>query len=211
MAEELQNLLDRIQKEGVERADAEAERIVSEAKARAKALVAEAERESAARIEKARTESDLFTRRSENAIAQAARDLIISVGDAITETLQAIVARDVDWAMRAENLPGFIQAAISAYGSAENAANLEVILSDRQKDDVTAFLMKELAVAMKNGLTIRSSRNIISGFRVALKDTGVQHDFTGEALTGAIGELLRPQLAEIVRNALAKTESAAAR
>jgi len=210
MAEELQNLLDRIQKEGVERADAEAERIIAEAKARAKTIVADAEKNAAGMIEKADADSVLFTRRSESAIAQAARDLIISVGDAITETLLAIVARDVDTAMNTDTLPGFIKEAINAYGTAENAANIEVILNDKQKEDVTAFFMKELAGAMKNGLTIRSSRNIISGFRVALKDSGVQHDFTGAALTGAIGELLRPQLAEIVRKALKNTESIAA-
>ena len=210
MAEELKNLLDRIQKEGVDRADAEAGQITAAAKAKAKGIVAEAESEAAAILAKARAEGDLFRQRGESALGHAARDVILSVGDAIAETLQAIVATHVDRVMNGETLPGLIKEAIRAYGSAGNAANLDVILNESQKEAVTSFFMKELADAMKGGLTIRSSRNIISGFRVTLKDSGVQHDFTGEALTAAIGELLRPPLADIVRKALPGTEPASA-
>lgn len=208
MAEELQSLLDRIQKEGVERADADAERIAANAKVRAKTTVADAEKAALTIIEKAKADSELFMKRSKSAISQAARDLILSVGNAITETLQTIVARDVDKAMSADALPSLIKVTIAAYSKADNDGNLEILLNESQKEAVTSFFMKELTNAMKAGLTIRSSHNIISGFRVVLKDSGVQHDFTGEALTGAIGQLLRPQLAQIVKDTLKKMENA---
>lgn len=210
MAEELQHLLDRIQKEGVERADAEAEKIMANAQAKARSIVAGAEHEAAAIIEKARVEGALFQQRGESALGHAARDIILSVGDAITETLQKIVARRVDGLMDGDGLSGFIKEAIHAYGAAENAANLEIILSEKQKESITDFFMTELTDAMKGGLTISSRHNIISGFRVMQKDSGVQHDFSGEALTAAIGELLSPPLAAIVNKALRGTEPAAA-
>ncbi len=210
MAEELQNLLERIQKEGVDRADEQAAKIIDEAKTKAKTIVAEAETQSAALIEKAKEDSELFTKRSESAIAQAARDLILSVGEAITETLQSIISRNMDGVMDSDALPGLIKDTIAAYQKAGGESNLEVILNKEQKEAVEKFFMKELADSMKAGLTIRSNRNIVSGFRVSMKDSGVQHDFTGEALSTAIGELLRPQLAEIIRKSLAKTEGVAA-
>jgi len=209
MAEELQGLLDRIQKEGVERAEADAGQITADAKARAKAIVAEAESQAAAILKKAAAESELFQKRSENAVSQAARDVILTVGEAVTETLQAIVARQVDAAMDAEALPGFIQEAIRAYSTAKESRNIEILLNEKQKEAVTAHFMKAFGEAMKDGLTIRSSRSVISGFTVTLKDSGVQHDFTGEALTGAIGQLLRPQLAKIVSGALQNTGNTA--
>jgi V/A-type H+-transporting ATPase subunit E len=209
MAEELQGLLDRIQKEGVERADAQAEQITTEAIAKAKTLLSDAHKEAAAILEKAKAESDLFRRRSESAIGHAARDIILSVGDAVTETLQGIVSRRVDGAMRPEALTDLIRDVIRAYCTADNATNIEVLLNERQKEAINAMFLKEFADAMRDGLTIRSSRGIVSGFRVELKDSGVQHDFTGEALTGAICKLLRPQLAEIVRNALRQRGGAA--
>ncbi len=204
MAEELQGLLDRIQKDGIERAETEAAQITADAKARAKAIVAEAENQAKALLAKAEADSGLFRQRSESAVSQAARDVILSVGEAVTETLQAIVARQVDAAMNTDALPGFIQEAIRAYASAQGDTAIEVLLSEQQKEAVTAYFMKAFAGKMKGGLTIRGSRGVISGFTVTLKDSGVQHDFTGEALTSAIGQLLRPQLARIVSDALQK-------
>lgn len=204
MAEELQGLLDRIQKEGVERAESDAATIVDEAKAKAKTIVAEAEKQAKGIIEKADSESKLFQQRSENAVRQAARDVILSIGEAVTETLQGIVERQVDAALDTDALPKMIQETVQAYTQANGADNIEVLLSEKQQKAVTAYFMKAFAEAMKDGLTIRGSRSVISGFTVALKDSGVQHDFTGEALTTAIGQLLRPQLAKIVSGALAE-------
>lgn len=202
MAEELQGLLDRIQKDGIDRAETEAAQITADAKAKAKAIVAEAENQAKALLAKAEADSELFRQRSESAISQAARDVILSVGEAVTETLQAIVARQVDAAMNADALPGFIQEAIRAYTAAQGNTAIEVLLSEQQQEAVSAYFMKAFAGKMKDGLTIRGSGSVISGFTVTLKDSGVQHDFTGEALTGAIGQLLRPQLARIVSGAL---------
>ncbi len=205
MAEELQGLLDRIQKEGTDRAEAEAAQIATEAKAKAKTIVAEAESQAKALLEKAAAESELYQKRSENAISQAARDVILSVGEAVTETFRAIVARQVESAMKADALAGFIHEAIRAYTQAKGSTAIEVLLNDEEQDAVTAYFMKAFAEAMKSGLTIRGNRSVISGFTVTLTDKGVQHDFTGEALTEAIGRLLRPQLAKIVREALKNT------
>lgn len=202
MAEELQGLLDRIQKEGVDRAEEEAAQITADAQDKAKAIVAEAESQAKAILEQAEKESEFFQQRSENAVSQAARDVILSVGEAVTATFQAIVARQVDAAMDSDALPGFIHEAIRAYTEAQGSTAIEVLLSEQQQEAVSAYFMKAFAAAMKEGLTIRGSRSVISGFTVTLQDNGVQHDFTGEALTSAIGQLLRPQLAKIVSGAL---------
>jgi V/A-type H+-transporting ATPase subunit E len=202
MAAELEGLLNRIQKEGVDRAEAEAAEITKDAKDKAKAIIIEAEAQAKALLEKAETESKRFQERSENAISQAARDIILSVGEAVTETFRRIISQNVDKALDDEALPQFIQDAIRTYTDANGAGNIVVLLNEKQKEAVTAYFMSKLADEMKTGLTIEGDRSVISGFTVSLKDSGVQHDFTGEALTSAIGELLRPQLAEIVSGAL---------
>ncbi|HAS81238.1 MAG TPA: hypothetical protein DCS43_00800 [Verrucomicrobia bacterium] len=209
MAEELQGLLDRIQKEGVERADTEARQIADEARAKARRLIADAEKEAAALIQKARAESDLFLKRSESALHQVARDVILTVGEAVTETLQALVGKRIDAALTTEALPGLIHEAVKAYCSASTAQPIEVLLSESQQAAVSALFMNQFRNDMKAGLTIQGSRSVLSGFRVSLTDRGIQHDFTGEALTEAIGRLLRPQLADIVNRAAHKEKTPA--
>ena len=48
-------------------------------------------------------------------------------------------------------------------------------------------------------MEIKADDSIISGFKVSLKGDNVQHDFSGEAITEAMCRLLRPHLAEIVK------------
>ncbi len=206
MAEELQSLLERIRKDGVERADAEAEKIIAGAKTKAKTTITDAENEAKAIIEKAKAESALFHKRSESAVGQAARDIVLSVGEAVSEIFRAIIAAKVDEAFASDALPAFIKTAIEAYCTHEDASGLEVILNDGQKASVIAYFTKTFADALPEGVVIGGGRGIISGFRVAFAKSGIEHDFTGEALTRAIGKLLRPQLAEIVKQAVLKME-----
>ncbi len=204
MAEELQGLLDRIQKDGIEKADANASRIVEEAQAKASDIVKQAEAKAEALIDKAQEDGKLFQQRGESAVAQAARDVILSVGDAITATLQGIVSARVDAALSADDFPALIKSVVSAYADDESNSGIEILLSRAQQEQVSAYLLREMAEKMNSGLSIKGDKGIVSGFVVSLTENGIQHDFTGETLTEALCGLLRPQLAEIVKQAMSK-------
>ncbi len=204
MAEELQGLLERIQKDGIEKADADASRIVEEARAKATDIVKQAEAKAKALIEKAQEDGKLFEQRGESAVAQAARDVVLSVGDAITATLQGIVSARVDAALSADDFPAVIKSVVSAYASSESNPGIEVLLSNKQQEQVSAYLLREMESEMNSGLAVKGDKGIVSGFRVSITESGVQHDFTGATLTEALCALLRPQLAEIVKRAMSK-------
>ena len=198
MAEELQGILERIQKNGIEKAENEASRIIDEAKAQAAKITATAKKEAEDLVSKARTDSELFQQRAEHAIEHAARDVVLSVGDAVTATLQGIVANSVKSTFKAQDFAAFVKKTVSTYCQQTSPGNIEA---------VTNYFMKEMAEQMKQGLTIKGDRDIISGFTVSLKDKAVYHDFTGTALTDALCALLRPQLAEIIKKAAAQKDN----
>jgi V/A-type H+-transporting ATPase subunit E len=202
MAEELQGLLDRIQKDGVEKAEAEAARIIEEAKTKAAGIVSAAEDEADGLLRRAEEEGKLFEERGRSAIAQAARDVVLSVGDAITSTLKGIVTARVDAAFDTEDFPALVRSAVEAYCSADSVSGIEVLVSESQQEQVRAYFMREMAEQMQAGLAIKGDKGIVSGFLVSIKDSGIQHDFTGTALTDALCSLLRPQLAQIVKEAM---------
>ncbi len=204
MAEELQGLLDRIQKDGIQKADADAAKLIDEAKSKAAEIVEQAEAKAKALLEKANEDGKLFQQRSESAVGQAARDVVLSVGDAITATLQGIVSARVDAALAADDFPALIKSVITAYSKSESAAGIEVLLSEAQQEKVRAYLLGEMAEEMRGGLSIKGDKGIVSGFVVSMKESGVHHDFTGSTLTKALCGLLRPQLAEIVKQAMSK-------
>ena len=204
MAEELQGLLERIQKDGVEKADADAARIVKEAEAKAAEIVKQAEAKAKALLDKAREDGQLFQQRGESAVGQAARDVVLLVGDAITATLKGIVAARVDAALRADDFATLVKSVITAYSEGDSAAGIEVLLSEAQQETVRAYLLSEMSDEMSNGLSVKGDKGIVSGFVVSMQESGVQHDFTGETLTNALCGLLRPQLAAIVKQAMSE-------
>ena len=202
MAEELQGLLDRIRKEGLDKAEEESATIVAEARQKAEEIKKAAEKEAARKIADAETEAQKFEQRSISAVEQAARDVVLSVGDAIAHAFTLLIQQKTSQALDDASFAKTIQDVVRAYSQQNESAGMDLLLSPQKTEEIKSYLNNALAKEMRKGLTIQSSRGILSGFSVVLRDKGIEHDFRGETLTAAFLELLRPQLGEIVKKAM---------
>ncbi len=204
MSEELQSLLERIEKDGVDKANAKADEIVKNAEAKAAELVKNAAAQAAALMAKAEEDSKAFERRSAKALDQAARDVILSVERNVAAIFARIAAEEVAQALDIETIRASVTTLIESYVKADaSGSRLAITLSDAQRADVTAYLASKFQSELASGLTIEGSSAIASGFKVAVTDTEVEHDFTGEAVAEALGALLRTDLADIIKGAAA--------
>ncbi len=204
MAEELQSLLDRIQNEGIAKAEAEAGRIIDTAGKKADAIIAEAERKADAHLATARKEAEQFEQRARNALQQAARDMILSVGEALTDTARKVIAAATRESLDGDTLAALIADAVKGYFQQTGDNKATVLTSPEAEAAARETLAGVLAREILDGITIASDSEIISGFVIKKDGDSVQHNFTGEALTEALCKLLRPGLAEIVREAATK-------
>ena len=193
MAEELKHLIEQIQKEGVEKANTQADTIISQAKEKAAKIVAEAETKAEQTLAKAKTESEAFAERSAKTLEQAARDLLITVGQGCEKVVEGVLGTSVDTTLSGDLLQNMILGVINQ--SQGNAIALTVKESD--KAALTAFCVEQ---AKKSGQEIElvSDSEILSGFKIAFKDKNVYLDYTGEALAEALSAFLRPELAKTV-------------
>ncbi len=201
MAEELQSLLDRIQQDGVAKAKVEADAIIADAKANAAKLVADAQATAAAKIKDAEAQAAQFEARARNSLQQAARDVVLSVGTAIDQTAQALVAQRVAEHLSGDCLGAAVLTAVKAYFDNAGSTEATVLLPEKDADGVRQYLEREFADALKGGLEIKSDQSVVSGFTLAEAGDTVRHSFTGEAITAALCKLLRPNLAAIVKQA----------
>ena len=96
MAEELKHLIEQIQKEGVEKANEQADDILSQAKAKAAKIVAEAEAKAQETQQKAETQAKAFAERSTKTLEQAARDLLITVGQGCEKVVTEVLGKEVE-------------------------------------------------------------------------------------------------------------------
>lgn len=187
--EDLQSLLEKINRDGVEKAEAEAKRIIDEAKAKAEAFL----RNSREEADQAKAEADKaaedYAKRAAETIRQSARDTIISVQDAITKMLEKLLAQDVDAALANPQT-----AAGLAAGAVEDLTRTTEVLANSK---LVAALKAQLAA--KKNVTVVTDETIGSGFTVKVDGGRVEHSFTGEVISAELAKRLRPDLAALMK------------
>lgn len=209
MTAELQNLLERIHQEGIEKTKTEAEQILRNAHDERRRIVAAAKDEAAALLAKAEQDSAAFEQRARQALHQAARDTVISVGEAVQTTLAALVRERVQTALTPEALAHMLGQMVSAYSQAAvshgtAATRMDVLVSPAQKEEITSFFLASMSEALRAGVVIRGDDSVISGFRVSLSNGQVEHDFSGEAIAESMSQMLRPPITGIIKDAVSK-------
>lgn len=192
MAEELQNLLEKIKRDGVEKAKAEAAAILAQAKAEAEKTVREAEEKAAAAKAAAESAAEAYAARAKETVSQAARDTVLAVGQAVTAMLEKTLAENVGTALADP------QSAAAIAGDAIRAivkegAEAEIAVSSPK---LAESLRAQLA-AQKN-LKVVLDETAATGFSVRLENGRVEHDFTGPAVAAELARRLRPDLAKIM-------------
>jgi V/A-type H+/Na+-transporting ATPase subunit E len=204
MADDLQALLERIRRDGIEKAQAEAERILAEARARAGQIERDAEARAAESLKKAEQDGRAFAERGRKAVEQAARDVVLAVGQAVRSTFGEVVRREVTRALTPEALQSMLALIVSAYAGGGGGGGVDVLVSSQDLAALKDFFTARYAEELKRGLRIGAAEGLAAGFRVSIVDEQVVHDFSDEAIAESLCQLLRPHLAEIVRAAVEK-------
>ena len=190
MAEELQQLLEKIQHDGVEKANAEAATILAKAKADAAAILKDAESKAAAFRAQAETDAKAFEERAQKTISQAARDTVLEVKDAIGRMLEKLLAKDVATALADPSEAAKLAlAAVNELGS-----NADVAAGEK----LAAALKAQLAADAKAGVKVVLDESVGTGFSIRLDGGRVEHDFSESAIVAALAKRLRPDLAKLV-------------
>ena len=191
MAEELQQLLEKIQRDGVDKANAEAAAIVAKAKEEANALVKKAQEDAAAAEAKGKADAEAYAARARETISQAARDTVLKVKEDVTKLLTKLLAQDVSAALATEAVP----LAAAAVKELVTGSGAEVAASAKLVDALRA----QLAAQAQNGVKVVADEMTGAGFTVKLDNGRVEHDFTDAAISEALAQRLRADLAKLLK------------
>jgi len=203
MADELQSLLERIQQDGVNKAEVEAAKIIEAAMGKAASIVADGEKQVAAMRHKADEDARQLAKRGEAALQQAARDVILIVQEAIFKMFQSLADRQTIAALTPQVMAQLLGEVVRAYFNTPGGQRtIELLVPAAQAEQITAQLTASFREAMQAGVTIHADPGLSAGFAVRLVGDKVQHDFSRETIADAIARLVRPQLAAIIRKAM---------
>ncbi len=206
MAEELQHLIERIQTEAVDKAKSEADTILSDAHQKAASIVREAEEKASSLLEKAGQDAQEYTVRSKKALEQAARDLLITVGQGVENVMADMVSDAVNEALTVDVLKQMMVKISEAYAAGDGGERIEFMISKDDQKELLAFFTERYRQHMMHGIEIHTDNEVLKGFKVGMENGRVYQDFTNEAIAEALSHFLRPHLAEIVSKVANRTE-----
>ena len=104
MADQIKELIEKIQKEGVQAAQEKAQEIEGQARQKAELILKQAHVQAQKIIEEAQGKVERMQESSQASLKQAGRDLLLVLKKEIIEILQKIIVKDISSGLSAEEL-----------------------------------------------------------------------------------------------------------
>jgi len=201
MAEEIRDLIEKINQEGIKAAEEKAYEIETAAQLRAGDVLAqtrlEAEKIIAAAQERIRREDE----KEKTLIAQAGRDLLLSLRKEINAMLGRIVVSDIRQTLTPEALFKILSEMVKKYGAGEGG-DIVVLLKKEDLETLEKDFLHKLQEATKKKIILRPAEEISGGFTISFDSGKSCYDFTDKALAEYIGAYLKPKLNQILQEAI---------
>lgn len=199
---QLQELIDKIKKDGVASAEQTAASIIAEAEKKAAAIIDDAKQQAATIEKDAKAETARLQKAGDDALKQASRNLLISFRDGINSQLRAIVEDETVKAYSKDLLAKLVPETVKAWSAKSDAGELSVLLSKSDLDSLESGLKGALKEQISKGLEIKADKTLESGFRVGLKDGSAYYDYSAESVAELFSAYLNPRIAAIMKDAV---------
>lgn len=202
MSEPLQNLIEKIKKEGVEQAEDLSRSIEAAAHKKAQQIIAQAQKEADEIITSAQQQQQKLSQTTHIALKQASRDMILNLRKEINATLQKIITLDVKTSLTAQNLAAIIGDAVCGY--LKNAPADQGVVIGVSPDDFKKLrdgFLAELKDRCKQPLVLQPGENISGGFTISFDGGKSFFDFTDESLAAYLAASVHVDLAELIKEA----------
>jgi len=199
---QLQELIDKIKRDGVATAETSAQKIVTEAEDKAALIIKEAEAKADSIIKNAKAETERMEKASEDAIEQAGRNLIISFRDGINKEISALVTAESEKAFDKDLLKKLIPETVKSWVSSKSGENdLSVLLPAKDLKNLESSVMAALKSQISKGLVVKGDESLNSGFRIGTKDGRAFYDFSADEVAGLFSSYLNPRTTQLMMNA----------
>lgn len=198
---QLQELIDKIKKDGVASAEEQAAKIIAEAESKAASIVNDAKSQAESIEKEAKAASERFQKASEDAVKQASRNLLISFRDGINARLKAIVQDETAKTYSKDLLAKLIPETVKAWVGKAESGDLAVLLSKADLDALESGLKGALKDEISKGLEIKADATLASGFRIGNKDGSAYYDYSAESVSELFAAYLNPKIAALVEAA----------
>lgn len=198
----VQSFVEKLQNEGVEAGQKEADRLRAEAEQEKQDILAKARAEAEQIKSDARAEADSMLEKARNELELAARDAALNLKDTLERALQAIIAKPVrEELSRPEFLQEVIKEVVSKYAEADakGESTVSINLSPALAKQMEEWAINELGQACGGAGHV--------DVKETLKQAGFEYTFSGgtvEVTAASIVETFGGMLSQNLRDTLTR-------
>lgn len=200
MAEEIKELIRKINEEGIKAAEDKAREIVGLAEKKAGGLIEQAKKDAARILSEAHDKLTKMEEKEKTLLVQAGRDLLLTLKEEINALLGALIRQELRQSLSHEDLVKIIGEAIKIHGA--GVKDIIVGLSPSEAQALEKSFLAKLKEAVKKNITLRPQGEISAGFTISFDSGRSQFDFSDKALAEYIGTYLKPKLKKILDEAV---------
>ena len=191
--DKLQELTQKLYDEGLAKGKQEGEAVLQKAVEEAGSIVKKAQEEAEAILARARKEADDFKVKVEGDVKMASMQALQATRADIENLVVAkAVNEPVAKALSSEEYIKGIITAVAQKFSAEEAADLSLVLPESLKAGLEPFVKNELGKLLGKGVDATFSKKLAGGFKIGPKDGGYFVSLTDDTFKDLIGAYLRP-------------------
>lgn len=197
MEVKLEDLIEKIRKDGIEETKKASEEMIKNAKEEASKIINNARDKATKLMEEAKQETTQFKKNAEAALNRAGRDLILSLREQLIGLFDNILKCQLSEVLTPEFLKELIVKIVDNW-SPDKGLSLEVLVSAQDKQRLEELLFSHFREAAKDTIVIKTSNNIDKGFRIGIKGEDVHYDFSDEGILESLKEFLNPAISRVL-------------
>jgi V/A-type H+-transporting ATPase subunit E len=197
---QLNELIEKIKKDGIASAQAGASKLMADAEAEGKKLIESAKREAESIIAGGKADAERSEKAGIAAVEQASRNLILAFKGEIQGLLDKLVGEAVGSSYSPDVIKGVLPDLIKNW-AVKNTDSLSVVLSEGDLKKLDDSFKAQLASTLKGGVELKVGKGLDGGFHIAEKDGSAFYDFSAEAVARMLSAYLNPRLAETLKAA----------
>ena len=199
MENKLQELTDKLYKEGLSKGKEEGEAILAKANEKASEIIEDAKKQAESILKKAQKDAEDYKTKVEGDVKMAAvQSLQATRKDIENLMVGKMTDKQVASALSSADFVKEVIKAVAEKFNAEEAVDLNVVLPESLKKELEPFVSGELAGILKGGVTAEFSKNVAGGFTIGPKDGSYFISLTDETFKSLIGDYLRPATRRIL-------------
>lgn len=199
MENKLQELTDKLYKEGLSKGKEEGEAILAKANEKATQIIEDARKQAAAILKAAGAETEDLKAKVEGDVKMAAAQSIQATRKDIENLMvKGMTGKQVASALSSADFIKEIIRTVAQKFSTQESADLGMILPESLRKELEPFVSGELSRILGSGIDASFSKNISGGFRIGPKDGSYFISLTDETFKDLICEYLRPATRKIL-------------